>query len=290
MMYWLGARFARPSYYEAAAGSDDARAILFYQRPVRTEPEALDRHFTGIDVVFMRSGWDKDASWVGFKGGDNAANHSHLDLGCFVFDALGERWAMDPGPDNYNLPGYFGKERWIYYRCSTAGQNTLLLDSRNQQTKGKGPIVTFRSTGERPRAVADLTGGYTPLATKVLRGVALVDGRRSLLVQDEVEAPQPVEYVWQMHTRAAVKVDGTSATLSRNGKTATVRLLDAPDGARIDVEPATAPPPQNPNEGIGRVVVRLSGKVTTARVAVLIETKPSDLSAKDVTPLGEWGK
>jgi hypothetical protein len=54
-----------------------------------------DAFFRGVDVVFMRSSWtDPNALFVGFKGGDNAANHSNLDLGTFVLDALGERWAV----------------------------------------------------------------------------------------------------------------------------------------------------------------------------------------------------
>ena len=71
--------------------------------------------FKGIDVAFLRSDLrDRDAFFIGFKGGDNKANHSHLDLGTFVMDALGERWAIDLGGDEYNMPGYFGKQRWSY--------------------------------------------------------------------------------------------------------------------------------------------------------------------------------
>jgi hypothetical protein len=63
----------------------------------------------------LRSEWENpQALCVAFKAGDNKANHSHLDLGSFVFDAAGVRWAMDLGADNYNLPGYFGKQRWDY--------------------------------------------------------------------------------------------------------------------------------------------------------------------------------
>ena len=60
----------------------------------------------------MRSDWlDPSAMFVGIKAGTNRVNHSHLDLGTFVLDALGQRWAVDLGGDNYNLPGYFGNKR-----------------------------------------------------------------------------------------------------------------------------------------------------------------------------------
>ena len=54
--------------------------------------------YRGVDVAFLRSAWnDPNAIFAGFKGGDNRANHSHLDLGSFVLDAAGQRWAPGPG-------------------------------------------------------------------------------------------------------------------------------------------------------------------------------------------------
>ncbi|MCM8821879.1 MAG: heparinase II/III-family protein [Candidatus Omnitrophica bacterium] len=83
-----------------------------------------DRYFRNIEVVTMRSDWeDRDAIFVGFKAGKNSFSHSHLDIGSFVMDALGHRWIIDLGYDNYNLLGYFGKERWNYYRLRAEGQN-----------------------------------------------------------------------------------------------------------------------------------------------------------------------
>lgn len=69
-------------------------------------------------IVTMRSSWNPESSFVGIHAGDNQASHGDLDIGTFVIDALGERWAIDLGMDNYNLPGYFDKKsnRWNYYR------------------------------------------------------------------------------------------------------------------------------------------------------------------------------
>lgn len=71
------------------------------------------------------------ALFVGFKAGANDVNHSSLDLGSFVLDADGLRWATDLGPDDYNLPGYFDTKkgtaspRWKYYRLNNRSNNTL---------------------------------------------------------------------------------------------------------------------------------------------------------------------
>lgn len=74
-----------------------------------TAPPAppLDRWFRGVDVVSMRGSWSANTTFVACKGGDNRSNHAHLDLGTFVMDALGVRWACDLGSDAYTLPGYF---------------------------------------------------------------------------------------------------------------------------------------------------------------------------------------
>ena len=121
----------------------------------------LDAFFRGIDVAFFRSAWeDPQALYVGFKGGNNKANHSHLDLGTFVLDAYGYRWVVDLGSDNYNLPAYFGKQRWTYYRLKTAGHNTLVINGVNQATSARAPIIAFHATSALAFAVADLTAAY----------------------------------------------------------------------------------------------------------------------------------
>ncbi|MBW3624759.1 MAG: heparinase II/III family protein [Armatimonadetes bacterium] len=311
-MHWVARRFKQPLYHweanRAAKGgvsdpvwfsgggkqSQSALDLLWYG-PAPTGPKAtgapLDALFKGVDVAFFRSAWeDPDALYVGFKGGDNAANHSHLDLGTFVFDALGERWAVELGGDNYNLPAYFGKERWNYYRLRTEGQNTLLLNGQNQATKAKAPLIAFRSEPEAAYAVADLSTGYAGQAEKVWRGIALVDGRKSLLVQDEFTASEPVEYAGQMHTRAAIEVQGLEATMKLSGKILQATILE-PEGAVFKAESAAPPAPQNQNEGVRKLVVRLPEKVKSARVAVLFTPMKAGGKKESevmVTPLAEW--
>ncbi|MBP7142398.1 MAG: heparinase II/III family protein, partial [Opitutaceae bacterium] len=89
-------------------------------------PPALDVRFRGpAELAIFRSAWNEPrALFLGFKAGRNDVNHAHLDLGSFVLDADGVRWAHDLGPDNYNLPDYFGKARWSYYRLNNHSHNT----------------------------------------------------------------------------------------------------------------------------------------------------------------------
>jgi hypothetical protein len=276
MLFWLARRYDAPALAvaarEAATGRSSARDLLWYDgRGSATDVASLplDVQYQSTGLTFFRSAWnDKDAIYVGFKGGDNAANHAHLDLGTFVLDALGQRWAVDLGPDDYDLPGYFGAERWTYERLKTSGQNTLLLDGANQAPKATAPLTAYRTGPDGGFAIADLTAGYAESgATRVHRGVTLRDTRTRVLIQDEVEASKPVELTWTMHTQAAVELLGDRALLSQGGAVLEARLM-SPAGATFMVEDVEIAPPQQPASDVRRLLVKLPD-VTSVQLAIL---------------------
>ncbi|MBI5834985.1 MAG: heparinase II/III family protein [Armatimonadetes bacterium] len=289
-LFWLGRRYGKPLYYwqEHTLSKGKAFDLAWFQ-PGGTDPERggvpLDALFNGVQVGFLRGSWsDPKAAWLAFKGGDNRANHSHLDLGCFVLDALGQRFFCDLGGDDYNLPGYFGGQRWNYYRLRTEGQNCLVIDGQNQNTAAKAPIVAFHTTPTYARAVVDLSAAY-PMARRVQRGYALL-GRRDVLLVDEIEADQPVAAVWGAHSAAQITVDGTKAVLERAGQRLHARLL-SPAGATFAAGPALTTPPQRPLNGITKLTVALAEKATITRIAILLSPVP-DAPTPDLTPLADW--
>jgi hypothetical protein len=258
-----------------------------------------DKYFRGAEVVTFRTAWDdRQALFVGFKAGDNKANHSNLDLGTFVLDALGERWAVDLGADDYNLPGYFGAQRWNYYRLRAEGHNTLVLNpgtAPDQDPQAAARIVKFTSRPDRSLAVADLSSAYAHYAREVRRGVALLDGGQ-VLVQDEVRAVQPAEVWWFLHTAAEITVadHGRRATLFQGSRRLEAEVL-APADARWTVMEArplpTSPQPekQHANPGVRKLALRLPN-VTELRLAVRLvplgtETVPPPPA---VQPLEAW--
>ena len=288
LMMFMARVFDRPVYAwhqrTLRAGTDAFELVWYDPRGSDADIRALplDAHFTGIDVVFMRSAWnDPNAVFVGFKGGNNAASHSNLDLGTFIVDALGERWAMELGADDYNLPGYFGNKRWTYYRLRTEGQNTLVLNGENQDTKAKAPIIAFRSSPQQALAVADLSAAYTQHARRVQRGVALLD-RSHVLITDEIEAASPVEITWAMHTPAVVSIEGPQAVLRQKGKRMVARLIEPADAAWA-IREVNPEPPQRPLKGVRKLVVELrrAGE-TPARIRVLLS--PASTSADPSLP------
>ncbi len=184
--------------------------------------EPLDMHFRGrADIALFRSAWgDRRALFVGFKAGDNSTNHAHLDLGSFVLDADGVRWAMSLGYDNYNLPEYFGAKRWTYFRLNNHSQNTLTAGDELQDVKAVAPIVAFGSAPTRAFAVADLTAAYPGEAQRILRGLAVLD-RSRVLIEDEIVAARPgTPLRWAMVTSEtnSISDDGRSATLKQDGR------------------------------------------------------------------------
>jgi Heparinase II/III-like protein len=293
-MFWYAREFHQPSYAlnegRIADRSPDIFHLLWSNRWNSTQQEAeqlpLDAMFRAVDVAIFRSGWkDKMAFYIGFKGGSNEVSHGHLDLGTFVLDALGERWALDLGPDDYELPGYFNKERWTYYRARTEGHNTLTIDGENQNLTGHARLVAFRSTPQRAFAVADLTDAYKPKVSLALRGVALLD-RQRVLVQDELEAPRPVDVVWNFHTSAKVDLQGNRAVLSQGKVQIKARIL-SPEGARFEAISANPPPPQRQQSDVSNLVIRLPKRTTNIRVSVLIDSVDSEFTPP-LEPLKKW--
>lgn len=237
--------------------------IAFYRPAEVAESKTtlpLDALFRGQqDVVTLRGSWDDpDAAYIGFKGGDNRANHGHLDIGSFVFDSGGVRWAIDLGSDNYNLPGYFGSKRWSYYRLTNRSHNTLVINDKLQNPKAIGRVVAFGSSEQRSAAIVDMTDAYAGQVDSAKRGIELVD-RHALHVRDELTHPTG-KVRWAMVTQAQITIDGPNATLEQGGKTLKVQLR-SPAGAVFEVL-STAPPTsvEKPNQGTRMLAVRVEPK------------------------------
>jgi PHD/YefM family antitoxin component YafN of YafNO toxin-antitoxin module len=231
-------------------------ALLWWREGDVTEPPR-DAYFRGVETVTMRSAWnDPDARFVAAQCGRNIVGHNQADLGSFVLDALGVRWAIDPGTDDYNMPGFFGDKRFDYYRNRAEGHNTLVINpdaSAGQNLDAGGTVTHFHPDANHPAAEMDLTEAY-PGATRVTRRLEMRD-RLMTIVEDRIVMPAATVVWWFMHTRAAVALsdDRRTATLVQMGRTLTATIESA--AAVFEVMPAvplpTSPNPegQNPNDG-----------------------------------------
>jgi hypothetical protein len=291
-MFWLARRFDRPLWAwqrrHQPEGAAHALDLLWFD-PLGADPKSagqpLDAVFHGAGLAVFRSAWqDPDAVFVGLRAGSNGSSHNNLDLGDFVLEAQGKRWAVELGRDDLALPGYFGTERTSYYRVRTEGQNTLTVDGQNQPKGAVAPFVAFQSQPQRAFAIADLAPAY-PRARSVRRGVALLD-RERVLVQDEIESDRPLDVAWGMHTPARIDVGGRSATLTLDGATLRAQIL-SPADARFEAVTPVVAPPQKPIGGVRKLVVHLA-KVRRARLVVLLDPSASPRPAPPVEPLARW--
>ncbi len=268
--------------------------VIWY-RPHTSVPakRALDKFFDGkVALYFSRSSWtDTNALWVGIKAGYNKVNHAHLDLGNFELDAMGVRWARDLGSDNYNLPEYFYTLRYTYYRLMSASHNIPVLNGKNQNEDAVATFVKHREGIAEPFSVIDLTDAYDGCASSVLRGMKVVDERRSVLIQDEFSLAKACEVAWGMTTDAEIRIiNAKQAELTLKGERMIAKIL-SPENAAFSSESAHQDQPQNENIGVSRLMVRIPGAAGNVTVSILLAPEwpgaDSNYSLR-VTPLSAW--
>lgn len=296
-MFWLARRFDRPlyaSWYRPVVGERPTILDLLWYDPRRQSAAEAGvptcAYFRHVEAVSLRGAWDDPrATWIAFKGGDNTASHGNLDLGTFVLECSGARFAIELGGDDYGLPGYFEwPQRYEYYRTSSSGQNLFMPDGRNQDLRARAAIAHFDPTPDDACAVVDLDAAWPALAS-ARRGIALV-ARRHAVIIDEAERRAALPWIWRMHTRAAISIDGARAVLRQDGATLHMRIVE-PAGARFSAEPLRLSPPQQPTEGINVLAVRLapaSGPIRLAIIASPEAQAPAAVIARARRPLAAW--
>ncbi|CAO1633799.1 unnamed protein product [Parajaminaea phylloscopi] len=207
---------------------------------------ALDKFFNNPLGSWgsMRSSWtDFTGTYIGIKSSNATGHQTHgdLDAGDFVLDAMGTRWAGEYGSGNYLSKEYFKSEeqgalRWQYYRKGTQGQNTLVINNRDQSAScdPQNRMLSSNTTQSADRDfvpetsstalfITDMSSCYNQSTNGVQRGIRFLNGRRQVLVQDEIASSSSITSVeWRMQTNATI-------TLSSDKKTATLKINSVTD-------------------------------------------------------------
>ena len=298
-LFWLAQKFNRPDYADFAMKRATGSPFeLIWSHPLNastTKTPSLDKYFRHAEVVSLRGSWtDSNATFVAFKAGSPKVNHSHLDLGSFVLDAEGERWATDLAGDNYNLPAYFGNQRWTYYRLRAEGHNTLVLNpgaGPDQNLPAETKIIRFRSTLTNSFGITDLTPAYQSEAQHVQRGIALIN-RSQVIIQDEIQADKPADLWWFMHTAAEITLHGHTATLTIGKKKMTARILSPADATFTTMrdEPLpTSPHPkgQADDSAHEKLAIHLPN-TKNLTLTVYLTPGPINKTPPKVKPLQDW--
>lgn len=272
---WFGNRYkqdliidaARGQMQKALARSAEGKAwgefdrflplfALWYPQAVNvsraTTQDKFFFHGPSALFIYKKRFSDEGNVWLGIKSGDNKANHAHQDLGSFVLEYDGIRWANDLGKDYYNLPGYFdGAVRPSYFRVSALSHNTLTFDGENQSPDG---VATLMWDEKQSTAMLELTPAYPHVAEKITRTYR-VDGKK-ITISDSIQGTYNQKvYRWAMVTTAEININGNTALLTKDGKA--IRVIKHDDSAEFRVLSTTpADSRQKNNVGTSMLAVQ----------------------------------
>jgi len=181
-------------------------------------------------VCLMRSSWtDRNAIFLGFKAGSPSAGHAHMDVGSFVMEANGVRWASDFGMQNYNSLESKGvdlwnqkqnSQRWQVFRYNNLAHNTLSFNDSLQRVAGNSKIDAWSDNPENMFATSDISEVYAGQVKKVIRTVSLINKSHVKITDKITTLSAPTNLRWTMLTEAKPKLlkNSNCIQLRKDGK------------------------------------------------------------------------
>lgn len=288
---WAGKYFDRTdfsSYYlsriKNTVQNDELWRCIYYDRKTSVnQPYSFPRDmmFKNLEAVSMRSSYtDENATFLSFHAGDNSVNHRQFDAGTFVLDMIGERWASDLGTEPLSYLGVASKN---LYRVRPEGHNTLVINPSEQigqESKTDCPVTKLVSEDSGAYAVTDLTSAYLNQADSVVRGFMLTDGRRTVVIRDEIVVKESSQIYWFMHTGADISiVDNNTAILTIGNKSVQMKVVV--EGADAELYSTDATPfeatqsesGQADNSAFRKVAIKLTG---SGAMSISVRITPLD--------------
>ena len=283
-------------------GRFDPMVLLWWPESLDVKPpKELYYQTDGITpVASHRSSWtDPDAAFIGFKGGKGSGPHGHMDIGSFIYESDGVRWAKDLGAQSYGTLESKGLklfseasktqkgDRWKVFRLNNFSHNTLVVNNALQRVEGVGKF-----TGKGPDfTVMEFASLYAPHLDKASRGVRLLPGKRAL-IQDELKSGKKEASIrWAMLTGAKVELKGSEARLTQAGRELYLSVIE-PKGAQVEIFQSDPPPNDYdcPNPGTRMVgfSVKLKPNESTRIVVLLAPNSIRKVEELTVNPLATW--
>lgn len=190
-------------------------------------------------IVIVRTDWTQSETdkYLGIKGGMAGSSHGHMDSGSFIYDALGERWAMDFGLQSYTtlenalkaLGGNLfdmtqNSWRWKVFRLRNSSHNTITVNDAQHLVGGNVPVTTVINSSEELGATLDLTPAISNQVAEATRTIKIVNNK-DLIIIDRIKAMngKDAKIRWNMVTDATPEELTGRIKLSKNGKTMYLR-------------------------------------------------------------------
>ncbi len=326
-IFWLASRYNRPDWlkdeYELlsdtiARASESSRPtyggrflpltlLWMGQKPDHENIQMpLDWSSGGhVPITLHRSSWtDPNAVFVGLKAGSPSANHGQMDIGSFVLDADGIRWALDLGAEGYHGIESRGmnlwsrsqdSDRWTIFRQQNHGHNTLVINDQLQVAKNAGSIIEFSDDQDFAFSIVDMSPVYEGQAESVRRGVALLPSNE-VLIRDELTGLKPnAEVRWGMITRGDPgEMDSISVKLHQGEKSLQMTNMSPSESSDWSIINTSKPRNEwdSPNRGTCMVALEQTAAEDGTLVFSVLLTpgscKHSVRSSLQIESLGQW--
>lgn len=234
-------------------------------------------HWVGRGVqpmAALRSSWtDPRASYLAIKGGTAGHHHAHMDVGSFVLEMGGVRWALDLGMQDYakvRAGGISHKDhfdlsqdslRWTIFRNGPDAHNILRFAGKRQQVAGRAELSEVYSTETGAAVDVDLASVYDGQALQVKRTAILHRDLSASVIDTWVAPDSGTTGGAQWLTRADIQVEPGRVILREGGETLHLRLV-SPSDVKVTVHDLSAAP--NPriddeNPGLRRIDFQVTG-------------------------------
>jgi hypothetical protein len=302
---WVEKGYLEQSDFSKFTSNRLLPAIMVWAKDISigsiTEPDHKVWMGQGPNPVFlMRSSWnDSRAIYAGFKAGSPSVNHGHMDIGSFIMEADGVRWASDLGSQNYNSLEekgiqVFGKtqdaQRWTILRMNNYFHSTLTIDGALQRVDGYAKIDRFSDQSAFSFAISDMSTVYNGQLKQAKRGIGMVDQAYVMIRDEVVTLDEQTVLQWRMLTEANVSLEGNKAILKKDGK----RLHLIPDGSMpFEMKTWSTVPTTDydaPNPGtimVGFEAILPANSITFFQVLLVPEKVVSTISDLEKS-LAEW--
>ena len=192
--------------------------------------------------------WSETDKYLAFKGGKSDAPHGHMDSGTFVYDAFGQRWADDIGPEEYaplealfeSMGGKFfaydkNSLRWTCFRLNDKSHNTITVNGNTHNPDGIA-LLTKVYNEEPYGGDLDMTPPLSEEVAAATRQFRLAGDVLSITDSFTAKAGKPAQISWHMATMATVTLEADRIKLEKGGKTVYLTVEGA--GATLKVYPA----------------------------------------------------
>lgn len=217
-------------------------------------------------LAIQRTGWAPTDWFFALKGGSPQTPHGHMDVGSFVLDAKGCRWASDLGSEDYHRMESEGRniwgraqnsDRWKIFRLGPASHNILRVNDGVPYAGGRATFITS-TNAPLDKVALDLTRLYPGAVSAVRTGTLLPAG--GYILNDHISGfVRGTVVKWQMLTPARVKaIEGNSILLAQKdseGEETTLRLTTADRYVRWEARDVSAAqhPDESPNPGMTQI-------------------------------------